>query len=165
MKANNFNESVSIQITTVENRCVPIADSFVHELGSDSAINTSTDGTNDSSFGSTDISDARDLLPDELFLEINVSVPLVIPEYERDYHCPVCSAPADAENKARDHCFAPWAVSDFGMKLDAINRLRVVSDGSKRCILCSTDDVEIFGKILELISVRHPDLVSRTSVR
>lgn len=41
----------------------------MHELGCDSAINASADGTNDASFGPTDISYARDFLPDELFLE------------------------------------------------------------------------------------------------
>ena len=46
------------------------------------------------------------------------------------------------------------------MELDAVDGLGVVSDGSKRSSLCSTDDVEILGEILKLISVGHPDLTS-----
>lgn len=53
-------------------------------------------------------------------------------------------------------------MGDFGMELDAIDGLRVVSDGGEWGILCATDDVEVLGKLLELISMGHPDLVSRT---
>lgn len=53
-------------------------------------------------------------------------------------------------------------MGDFGMELDAIDGLRVVSDGGKRSSLSVTDDMEILREILELISMGHPDLVSRT---
>lgn len=78
------------------------------------------------------------------------------------YHRPVCSASTDAEDKAGDDCFSFWAVGDLGMELKAINGLRVMSDGGKRSSLSVTDDMEILGKILELIPMRHPDLESRT---
>jgi len=75
-------------------------------------------------------------------------------------HCPVFSAFTNAEDKTRDHLLALCAVSDLRMELDAIDGLCVMSDGGKRSSLCLTDDMEILGEILELISVRHPDLVS-----
>lgn len=48
------------------------------------------------------------------------------------------------------------------MELDAIDGLRIVSDSSKRSSLCSTNDMEILGEILKLISVGHPDLANKT---
>lgn len=49
-------------------------------------------------------------------------------------------------------------MGDFGMKLNAIYGLGVVSDGGKRSSLRPTDDMEILGEILELIAMGHPDL-------
>lgn len=78
-------------------------------------------------------------------------------------HCPVCFASTDTEDEARDDCFAPWAMSHLGMELDTIDRLRVVSYRRKRCSLRLANDMEIFRKILELISMGHPNLVGETA--
>lgn len=48
------------------------------------------------------------------------------------------------------------------MKLDPIDWLRIVSYGGKWGSLRLTNDVEIFGKILELVSMGHPNLLSRS---
>lgn len=53
-------------------------------------------------------------------------------------------------------------MGDFRMELNAIDGLRVVSDGGKWSSLSVTDDMEILRGFLELISMGHPDLVSRT---
>jgi hypothetical protein len=53
-------------------------------------------------------------------------------------------------------------MGDLRMELDAIDGLRIVSDGSKWSSLCSTNDMEILGEILKLISVGHPNLANKT---
>lgn len=55
---------------------VPVANSLVHELRGYRAVDTSTDGANNTAFWATYVANATDLLANELFLKAVINVPI-----------------------------------------------------------------------------------------
>ena len=118
----------------------------MHELCSDSTVNTTADCPNHSSLRATDLTDARNFLADKLLLVLTpATVSDVLPHsgYLITNHSPVRRTVADVENELSDDFSPAWRVSDLGMELDTIPRFVVVDDGCKGGSGCMPDDVEV----------------------
>ena len=74
------------------------------------------------------------------------------------YHSPVLFATTDAQHEFTDDFSSPLRMGDLGVELNAVERLRVMCDCGKGCSIRAANDVEIGGKLRQLISMRHPDL-------
>ena len=67
-------------------------------------------------------------------------------------------AATDADHEILDHLLAPLRVCDLGVELNAVERLQIMCNGGEGCGIRPANDVEIGGKLRQLISMRHPDL-------
>ena len=70
----------------------------------------------------------------------------------------MCRAATDSENKPLDNFSSAWRVCDFGVKLNTVPRLIIVSNRCKGSRGSMADDMEVGRDFEELISVGHPDL-------
>jgi hypothetical protein len=65
---------------------------------------------------------------------------------------------ANIEHESPDDFLSSRRMGDFWMKLNPVERLRVVSYSCEGCCVCSAYNVEARRKFQELISMRHPHL-------
>jgi hypothetical protein len=133
----------------------------VHEFGSDSTVDTTADCSNHSPLRSTDLTDARDFLADELLLVTTpetVSSVLLHSEHLITDHCPMRRTVADVKDELSNDFSPAWRVGDLRMELDTIPRLPVVGYGCEGSGRGMPDDVEVGWDFGELIPMGHPDL-------
>jgi len=77
------------------------------------------------------------------------------------YHGPVALAATYIVYKTRDDLLPPWGVRHLGVKLNAVERLRVVRDGGVWRGFRMANDVEIWRGAGKLIAMRHPHLTRK----
>ena len=137
----------------------PVADGFVHQLGSDRAIDAAADSTYDSTGFAADLTDASDFLPNELLLrQRRLSSHLDHTQRRYSYHSPVAFAATDIAYEPGDDLLSPWGVCHLWMELNAVEWFRIMSNRSVGRGFCMADDMEIWRGRRDLITVGHPHL-------
>ena len=137
----------------------------MHQFGSDRAVDAAADGTYHPTGFSADFADASDFLPYKFFLRRvlyeRTSQNTISYTHIYMYHCPVVFATTNIVYEPGDDLLSPWGVRHLCMKLNAIERLRVVCDGSVGCGCRMPNDMEIGRGRRELVAVRHPHLQTK----
>jgi hypothetical protein len=136
----------------------PVADSLVHQLGSDGRVDTATDGTNDLTLGADKRADTLNLLVDEGFLRAKACLAKTRKrQRRRSHHGPPLLATADVDDKAAEDVLAAERVGDFGVELDAVDGLVVVGNGGERGGFRRRDGGKVVWERVQSVRVRHPD--------
>ena len=146
---------------------VPVANGFVHEFGSDRAINTATDGTNNPTVFPTDFTDASNFLPYKLLLRrcrVKFQTQMSTCRYIYPYHCPVAFAATDIADESGDDLLSPWGVRHLWVKLYAVEWFRVMGNGGIGRGCRVANDMEIWRGRRDLVSMRHPYLQNPTPI-
>lgn len=137
----------------------PVADSLMHQLRCNGAVDATTNSTDDATLRTTDIPNASNLLSNKLFLFIK-QISTQVPNKERavKYHGPVCLTPTDVENEPSDHLLSSWRVSHLRVELDTVYGFRIVSNGGEGGVVGLANGMEVWWCLGQLIAVRHPNL-------
>ena len=142
----------------------PVANGFVHQFRSDGAIDAAADGTYNPTSIAAYFADTSNFFPYKLLLTttmtVSAHIPNTGPPYRCTHHSPVILAAADIVYEPGDDLLTARRVRHLRMKLNTVNRLRVMRNGSIRCGLRMADDMKIWRRSRELIAMRHPHLHS-----
>ncbi len=142
----------------------PVANGFVHQFRSDGAIDAAADGTYNPTSIAAYFADTSNFFPYKLLLTttmtVSAHIPNTGPAYRCTHHSPVILAAADIVYEPGDDLLTARRVRHLRMKLNTVNRLRVMRNGSIRCGLRMADDMKIWRRSRELIAMRHPHLHS-----
>jgi len=117
-----------------------LANGLLHELSSNSRVDTSADGSKNLSLFSNQCANSGNLLINKLS------------------HGPVLSGLADSDGEVFQELRAARSMCDFWVELDAVDWLRFVGNASEWRIGGSGNRVEVWWKRAELVAVGHPDL-------
>lgn len=112
----------------------------MHQLGGDSGVDTTADGTDNLTLLTADLPNPSNLLGDKAL------------------HTPAVSDTTDILHKRSNDLLTPGGVRNLGVELDTINRLGFVGDGGERGSRGGRDGDKVRGKGGKLVTVRHPDL-------
>jgi hypothetical protein len=125
----------------------------VHELGSDSAIHTTANGSDNATFRTANFANASNFLADELFLSIRkasssvretIKAQSAADKVTKDaYHSPMGFALANIQYELPNNFFSSRRVGHLRMELDAVNGLAIVCEGGIRGSISVTNYVEI----------------------
>lgn len=112
----------------------------MHQLGGDSRVDTTADGTDNLTLLTTDLPNPSNLLGDKAL------------------HAPAVPDTTDVLHKCSNDLFTLGGVRNFRVELDTVNRLGFVGDGSVRGGRGGSDGDKVGGEGGKLVTVRHPDL-------
>lgn len=115
-----------------------IANSLLHQLSSNSRVNTTANGTEDLTLRTNQAADLVDLLTDKLS------------------HSPILPGAADANREVLEQLSTVRGVGDLGVELHTVHGLGVMDNGSELGVLRGTNDVESLGQLRQLVTVGHP---------
>lgn len=113
----------------------------MHQLGGDSGVDTTADGTYNLTLLTTDLPNPSNLLGDKTL------------------HAPTVPNTADVLHKGGNDFLAPGGVRNLGVELDTVNRLGFVGDRSVRGSRGGSDGDKVGGEGGKLVTMRHPDLI------
>jgi uncharacterized protein YunC (DUF1805 family) len=124
-----------------------VTDSLLHELGGNGGVDTTTNSTENVIGLTNQLPNAKDFLVDELG------------------HGPVGVGTTDVDGEVAEELGSIRGVCDFGVELNAINRLGLVRDTGILGVGGSSDGVEALWQLDKLVTVTHPyqDLLLQTS--
>ena len=110
----------------------------MHELGSDGAIHTTTNGSDNATFRTANFANASNFLADELFLNIRkasssvretIKAQSAVDKMTKDaYHSPMGFALANIQDKLANNFLSSRRVGHLRMELDAIDGLAIVCE-------------------------------------
>jgi len=128
----------------------------VHELGSDSRVDTTANSSDDLTLLSTDFPDTGDLLGDKGFLLLSD-----LYHVRRDkttHHAPSGLDLTDVLDESSNNLLSFRAVGDFRVELNTVDRFCFVGDSSVRGSRGGSNGGEVGWERRKLIAMAHPDL-------